>query len=235
MAPTRVTPRAAHLQQPLERPHAAGSFHLHPRRARRAHQFQVFEGGAGLGITRARLHPVGAGLATDPAQFALVFVLEIGILEDHFHFRPRAVGDFHHRAHVVGDEVPLPREHLADVHDHVELGRAVGNGLFALEDLDTAHVAAMREADDGAGGDRRAREQLRGALERVGLDADRGDVVLGRHGQSAIHLLIGQDGLEEGMIDHPGEFGESGGHKRLGADGEGRVVLGGGEGGGQWP
>ena len=51
----------------------------------------------------------------------------------------------------------LPPMDLADVDDHVELGRAVVDRLLGLEDLDRRGVAAVGEADRRADGDARAR------------------------------------------------------------------------------
>ena len=58
------------------------------------------------------------------------------------------------------DRVPLAADRLADVDDHVELGRSVGHGLPGLEDLDRRGVPAVREADGRADGDARS---LRGS------------------------------------------------------------------------
>ena len=55
---------------------------------------------------------------------ALVFVLEVGVLEDHLDDGPMPMRLFYHSANVGGDVVPVAGERLADIDDHVDLGRA---------------------------------------------------------------------------------------------------------------
>ena len=90
------------------------------------------------------------------------------------------MGDLHDAGDIVRHEVPLAAQHFADVHDHVEFGRPVGEGLLALEDFDRRQMAAVGETDGRARSHRGPREQLGGEPHGVGFDADGGDVVLAR-------------------------------------------------------
>ena len=131
------------------------------------------------------------------------------------------MGGLDHRPDVVGDVPPVAGEHLADVHDHVELGRPIVHRRPGLEHLHLREVSAVGEPDDGAGEHAGAGEQLRGEAHGVGLDAHRRDVVLGGHLAAAGQLGVGEHRLEQRVVEHLGQLGERrGGHGRLQGSGD---------------
>ena len=95
-----------------------------------------------------------------------------------------------------------PRQRLADVDHHVDLGRAVATGELGLVALALGRAAAVREADDGADGDAGAFEQLRGGLHRVRLDAHRRDLVFLRQPASRRQFPIGHRRVQQRVVDH---------------------------------
>ena len=64
----------------------------------------------------------------------------------------------------------------------------------------------MRKADHGTDQDAGSLEQLDSALDRVGLDADRGDVVLGCELAAFLKVLVCHRGMQQRVVDHLGQF-----------------------------
>ncbi len=73
------------------------------------------------------------------------------------------------------DQVEVLRLQRADVDDHVDFLRAVGDGALRLEGLDLGAVGPEREADDRADLDVRHPEHLRAERHVGRVDADRGE------------------------------------------------------------
>ena len=109
------------------------------------------------------------------------------------------------RRDVIADGLPLAAEHLADVHDHVQLGRAIVHGARASHVFDERRVPAVGEADGRADGHARAGEELRRQRDGVGLDADARHAVFG--GQPAAGLEVGlrEGRTEQGVVDPLGD------------------------------
>jgi len=143
--------------------------------------------------------PAHNGLAT---ACALLSVVEIGVCEDDRYFLAGRMGLFDHGVDIGGDVVPVPGEHLADIDDHVDFLAAVGEGLFGFGLFDSGRVAAMGEADGGAGLHRGPLQQVGGALSRIGEDADTGDVVILRRLNAELEIRCGKRRIQERMIDH---------------------------------
>jgi len=81
-------------------------------------------------------------------------------------------GDFH-RVDLLKDLVVLALLDPAEVDDHIDLGRAVGDGGLGLHALDAAGRVAVGEADDRADG------QLAEAIVLLLGDVVRGVIHIG--------------------------------------------------------
>ena len=115
-------------------------------------------------------------------------------------------GDFH-RVDLLKDLVVLALLDPAEVDDHVDLGRAVGDGGLGLHALDAAGRVAVGEADDRADG------QLAEAIVLLLGDVVRGVVHIGLRNADAraavfdavvtdlLDILPGGGLLEEGMVN----------------------------------
>lgn len=151
-------------------------------------------------------------------------VLEVAVLEDHLDLAAGLVGDVDDAADLVADVAPIAAEDFGNVDDHVQLLAAVGDGLFRFGDLDRGRVAAVREADRGAGHHGAAGEPFGTAFEVIGHDADARHVIGQGQGDPRFEVAGGQRRVEERVVDHLGDVAIAvrGGH-RLG-------LLGGGDG-----
>lgn len=63
----------------------------------------------------------------------------------------------------------------------------------------------MREADDGADADAGAFEDVNSEGDGVGFDADGGDIVGFGELAAFLQISVGEDGLEEGVVEHLGD------------------------------
>src|SRR5215467_3864689 len=89
-------PQRPHLEQLVQVPHTAGSLHLNGGWRMLPHEREVFEGGATCSVARRRLHPVRAHSAADLAKSDFLVVIEVAVLEDHFHLLTLRVRQVRH-------------------------------------------------------------------------------------------------------------------------------------------
>ena len=101
---------------------------------------------------------------------------------------------------------PVPAEHLADIHDHVQLFRAVVERPAGFRSLDGGGVAAMGETDRGASLHRAAAQNFRAPVEVVGHDADAPALIFEPQPAALLELLVRQRGIQQRMINHLGDF-----------------------------
>jgi len=81
------------------------------------------------------------------------------------------------------------------------------DGGAAGEVMGPGYTDGQGDQIDGTDGDAGAAEEFGGASDGVGFDADRGDAVFGGEAAAVVQFLIRQGGMQEGVVDHPGEFG----------------------------
>ena len=157
----------------------------------------------------------------DQARAALLLVVvEVGVLEDHLHQRPRVVRDCHHGGDVVANVLVATGAQRADLDHHVQLGGAVGERVARLEHLRRRRRRAVREADHRADG-HVGPPKDRGSTPNVhGTDADRGHVVLRRQPAAGLDERVVQLRLQQGVVDRlrqlalgDGVHGEGLGHR----------------------
>ena len=110
---------------------------------------------------------------------------------------------FHIRFHII----PVGAERLAEIHDHVDLVRAVLAGQLGFVALGFRGAVAMREADDAADEHPRAAQPLHRLLHGVGLDANGGHLVLRGQFASGFEVRVRHRGMQEAVVDHFGEVG----------------------------
>ena len=156
---------------------------LHPRRTR-----------AFAKLTEADLEVVTAETRAALGQ--------VVILEDDLHLRPMLGGLVAHGLYVALDVVPVTAERLAEVDDHVDLGRAVAAGQLGLVTLRLGGAVAMRKADDRADEHAGAAQQLRRALHRVRFDAHGSHAAFRGEPAAILQLLIRHRGMQERVVDH---------------------------------
>ena len=109
------------------------------------HQPKVVHGGPSRAKASRGLDVIGAHVAADLAEANFLFVVQVAVLEDHLDDRTAVVSGLGHAAMSERDGVPLAANRLADVDDHVELGRPVGHGPLGFEDLHRRRMSAVRE------------------------------------------------------------------------------------------
>jgi len=132
-------------------------------------QLDVVEGRARGREAGRGLDEVGARGGDDAAHLDLLLVGQQAGLDDDLEDAALAGGL--DGSDLVFELVPLPVLDPAEIDDHVDLVRAVGDGVGGLEALDGGRRIAVREADDGADGHFVAQIVLR--LAHVGgRDAD---------------------------------------------------------------
>ena len=107
--------------------------------------------------------------------------------------------DVMHGGDVIGDGVPVAVLDHGEVDDHVDLVRALGDGVRSLEGLGGGGHVAVGEADDGADG-HAAREVFLRARDVAGRYADGGAAVL--HGLVAelADLSAARVGAQQGVV-----------------------------------
>lgn len=123
-----------------------------------------------------------------------------------FRIAPPAVTQALTPPDFVAEVSPFTGTDLADVDDHVDLVRAVVDGPLRLIDLQLDRAGTVRKTDDGSGSNAGPVEQLRGNADEIRLDADACAVALHGDGHALDQLLVVQHGMEQRMVDHPGEF-----------------------------
>ncbi|KND86822.1 hypothetical protein TOPH_08563 [Tolypocladium ophioglossoides CBS 100239] len=212
LAPTR---------QLIQRPHPAGGLDLHVRAGMLPHELEVRHRRAlvavhavGLfdeAVPGARLDERDPLAGADVAQADDVRALQVVVLEDDLERAAARRDEAVDGLDLVLDVVPLAAEGLADVGDHVDLGRAAAHGLVRLSELDGVGRAAVREADDGADEDVRAGEGGGGGGHGVRLDAGGGEIEGPREGEAGRDVGVGEGGVQEGVVDELGELGEGDG------------------------
>ena len=114
------------------------------------------------------------------------------------------MGRFGHGGNIRSDSVPLAADRLADVDDHVELGRAVGHGMLGFKNFDGGGMSAMGKPDGRSDVDAGALENSRGKRHRVGLDADAGHAVPRRQPAACLRARRGQRRPQQRMVDSLG-------------------------------
>ena len=123
------------LEQRVERPDAAGRLDLDMWRGVGPHQPEVVVGRAARREPGRGLDEVAAGSLGEAAGPDLLVVGQVGVLEDDLDDRAGVMGDLDDRGDVGADVGVAPGLQGADLDDHVELGRAVGQRPARLEDL----------------------------------------------------------------------------------------------------
>ena len=176
------------LDHRVERTHAAGGLELDVRRGSPPHQTKVVDGGASRAKASRGLDVVRAHVAADLAEANFLFVVQVAVLEDHLHDRSAVMRRLGHRGDVGRDSVPLAAHRLADVDDHVELGRPVGHGSLGFKDLHRRRMSAVREPDGRTHLHAGTLENPRGQGHGVGLDADAGHTVPRRQPTAFLEL-----------------------------------------------
>ena len=148
VAPALVDAHRHHLEQGVETAHPSGGLDLNRIRDRGAHQFEIFDGGAGRSEAGGSLDEVGTcGLGQLRASHLLV-VGQVGILQNHLDQRLPGAG-FTTAMMSSSTRRSSPGPQPPDVDDHVEFGRSVGEGLLHFEDLGGRRVRTVRKPDDG--------------------------------------------------------------------------------------
>ena len=162
-----------------------------------AQQRDVLARGAARGKAGAGLDEVRAGVRDDAAEAALFVVGEQAALDDDL--EDVALGGSAHGGDVLGDGVPVAVLDHGEVDDHVDLVRALGDGVRGLEGLGGGGHVAVGEADDCADG-HAAREVFLRARDVAGRYADGGAAVL--HGLVAelADLSAARVGAQQGVV-----------------------------------
>ena len=173
------------------------------------------------GVAGRRLDVGGTGGFRRPTAGDLLLVGEEAVLEDHLDDR-RVAGRGHDRGDVVGDLVDETRAQQPDLQHHVELDGALLDRPLGLEHLRRREVGAVRKADDGADEHVGAGEGVAAADDVDRAAAHRGDVVAGGELATGEHVVDGELGLEQRVVDRLGDARHG---DRLGG-----VVLGDGHG-----
>jgi len=207
-------------QEIVERTHTASRLHPYPGTAVAAHEAEVFIGRTAVVVAAARLlHETVAGgglhegdveLGADLAEADDVGVLQIVVFEDDLQERAAGAADGIQLTELVGHIVPVAAEHLADVDDGIDLGRALGRGTLGLEDLQRDVAVAVRETGHRADTDARAGQRLHGQRYTTGLHASGGTAAAPRDGEPLVQLRIGERGMQQRVVDHPGEIEHGG-------------------------
>ena len=218
VAPTRVTPRAmtSSSASSVRTPPAALTW-TWARRS--AHQRQVLVGRAAGREPGRGLDEVGAGRLGQLAGADLLVVGQVGVLEDDLDDRAGAVGDLDDRRDVRPDVGVAAGLQRADLDDHVELGRAVGQRSLGLEDLRRGHGVAVREADHGP--DRDVRAARIAAARRTSAGRTQTDATSYSSGEPAAGLdeRVVELGPQQRVVDRLGDVALG-----QGLDGEGHVA-----------
>src|SRR5262249_643469 len=154
--PDPANAKGPHSQESLIGANAPRCLDTNVWRRAAPHQPQVLIGGPRGPVAGGRLDEIRPELAAYAAELLLVLIGQEAVLENHLEQGPAAVGRFDRRPDVLSDITPLPVQHLANVYDHVQLGRPIRHGPLGLGDLDGRDVPSMGKADGGADRDCRA-------------------------------------------------------------------------------
>ena len=149
-----------------------------------------------------RLDEVDPQVRTERAQPAFFMIAgdEIG-LKDDLEQCPMSPGDGEDPCHVVADIVPIVLQHLADIHDHIQLPGPLLAGEIGLKSLARGGRGTVRKTDHGT--DDRFRISQRGHRQGDGvrLDTDRRHPQFGGDFAALPQLVIGQGGMQQGVVD----------------------------------
>jgi hypothetical protein len=104
--------------------------------------------------------------------------------------------------------VPVATEGLPDVDHHVDLSRSIAAGQLGFVSLRLRATAAVREPNHRTDQHTAATQQLDCSRDEVWFDAHRCDFVFGSKAATGLQLRIRHRGMQQGVIDHLGEFFE---------------------------
>src|ERR1035437_1510619 len=157
----------------------AGRLDAHLRANRLAHERDVEDGGPTRRVAGGRLHEVRLGLQRELAGDDLLLVGEERCLDDHLVRRAGLATGLRDAGDVFADRVEHPALEGPDVDHHVDLAGPVPDRPPRLERLDLGGGRPEREPDDRGHHDVRAAQVVGRAADPGGVDADRGEAVLG--------------------------------------------------------
>ena len=205
VAPMRVDAEGHDLEQRVERPDAAGGLDLDVRRRVGAHQAQVVVGRAARREPGRGLDEVGAGGLGQAAGADLLVVGQVGVLEDDLDDRAGGVGDLDDRGDVGLDVGVAAGLEGADLDDHVELGRAVGQRLARLEDLGRGRWLPCGKPMVVPTATSVPARIACGPPDVGRPDADRRDVVLGRQPAAVLDERVVELRPQQRVVDRLGD------------------------------
>ena len=159
----------------LQRADAAGRLDADARADLAHHELHVRERGAAGSKARGGLDKVRTDLAGDGAEAALLRVGEVAVLKDDLGENALFPAEGDDGGHLPLHVVQVSGLELRQVHDVVDLVRAVLDGQARLQELDVDARLPEREADGRADVHGRAAQEL--------LDPAHGRGVDGRHGE----------------------------------------------------
>ena len=162
-------------------------------------------GGAGRREPGRGLHELGAGRLGQVAGADLLVIGQVGVLEDDLHDRAAGMGDVDDGLDV-GPDVGIPAGlQGADLDDHVQFGRPIGQRALGFEDLGGRQVVAMRKPDRRSDLDVRAVQDGPGPEDVGRADTHGRHVVAGRQPAAILDERVVQFGAQEGMVDRLGD------------------------------
>jgi uncharacterized repeat protein (TIGR01451 family) len=197
--------RLDHRLRVLVIAHAAGRLHTDVRPDHLAHQRHVTDRRAAPAEAGAGLDEIRPGHLRHLGSNHLLFVGQLGSLENHLADDIVGVAGCHHRCDVVVQRLQVAALERADVQHHVNFGRAVLDSKLRLVSLHLRRGRAEGEADNGTHRHVAALEQV-GAQRHVGaVDADRGEVVLARFPAQLRDFGGAGVRLEQRVVNQPGD------------------------------
>ena len=169
-----------------------------------AQQADVGDGrAAGRVESGRRLDEGRAGVAREAARERLLGVGQRRRLEDHL---DRHAGDgANDRLDVGGDDGRVAAPQRAEVHHHVDLGRAVGDGERRGARLHLGPVAAVRKARDRDDASVHAGERGDSHAHPARLHAVEADPPRVDHVGACANVGFGRLGLQHRMVEDAGE------------------------------
>ena len=153
----------------LKRHNAARRLDFERLRRRFAHQLDILKRRAARLKAGGRLDIIRASRGDDTAEMPFFVVCQQARLDDDLQNLPRA--GILYRADLVFHEVIFAALHRADRDHHIDLVRAVFDGVARLEHLRRRRVVAVRKADDSADL-HSARRVLRRRLDKARRNAN---------------------------------------------------------------
>ena len=134
-----------------------------------------------------------------------MFVVQIGIFEDDLD-QGFACRGLDYGLYLVLDHPVLTRPQPADVDDHVEFGRSIGQSLAGLENLGSGLVGTVRKSDNGSHGNLGTLQEAGGEDDVGGTDAHRSHLISGGQVAALFNIAEGELGTEQRMVDRFGNL-----------------------------